>query len=652
MNTRKTIACIMMYPEGIVQQRILEGLQIQCECYNYNLAVFSPLVECGLYYTDYLLAERNILNLPDYSKFDAVLIAATSIAYDNDYSDLQVFSERVHAKADIPVISMDYEHKNCYSIITDDTVGFYNITKHLIEEHSCKRIYMLTGFKNNAIAIARKSGFLKAMKEFNIPVTDDNIFYGDFWYTSGEELAEKIADGTVPMPDAVVCAGDHPAIGLANRLIQHGIKVPEQVIVTGYDSTPESVINDISITSYIPPTSRMAAEAVNMVRTLIEPDLPVCDTAISDKSSLIIGESCGCRVNSSIQKKLLGSSLYRSNRNYGDTSIQNINNLSTLLENYMLENLTKIETPIECLKLIYTYTYLIEPYDNFYLCLKPDWLDTDVMLEKGYPDTMRCVIHSVPAKALEEININTHCRDDERDNFDTSLMLPAMWEHTEKPSVFFFVPSHFSDNTLGYAVYSCALEGRPQLTIAFQMWMRNVNTALEMVRTRNKLIGSSLIDSMTKLNNRRGMTMKINDLLSVREENVKLLAMVIDMDGLKKINDTYGHNEGDNAIVTIATVVRFITEKGESSCRAGGDEFYILGVGNYTDEMVESKINQFYSMLENQNRQNSRPYAVTASIGYSITDIVDNDINMTEAIAAADSKMYVSKSQRKQQQNK
>ncbi len=646
MENRKTIACLMMNPEGVVQQRILKGLQIQCECYDYNIAVFSPLVQKGLYYKDYLSAEKNIFNLPDFSRFDAVVIAATSVSYNNDYSDIKRFSDRIREQADIPVISLDYEQDSCYSAITDDTIGFYNITKHLIEEHGFSKIYMLTGFEGNAISQSRTDGYIRAMEEHNIPVESDYIICGDFWYTSGESLADRIADGAVPMPEAVVCAGDHPAIGLTNRLINHGIMVPEQVVVTGYDSTSESVINTTSITTYLPPTSRMAAEAVNMIRSIIDPDLPICTTDISDNSGIIIGESCGCRINSSVQKSILKSSLYNTNRNFNDEAIQNVNELSTLHENFMLENISKAETPIECIKLIHMNTYLIEPYDHFYLCLRPDWLDTDVALKEGYPKQMRCVTHSAPIKAQEMYNIGVHCRNDDRDNFDTSIMLPAMREQTEKPSIFFFVPCHFSDNTLGYAVYNCALERRAQLTITFQMWMRNVNTALEMVRTRNKLISSSLIDSMTKLNNRRGMTMRINDLISVREPGDKLLSIVIDMDGLKNINDTYGHNEGDNAIITVASVVRLITGKGESSCRAGGDEFYILGVGKFTEEYAADKVKQFYTMLENQDRQSTKPYHVTASVGYKILDITDN-MNISEAIAEADSKMYISKSQRK-----
>ncbi len=644
MSARKTIACIMIYPEDLYPQRVLDGLQTKCEAYGYNLAVFTPLVNANLYYQEYLNAEKNIFNLPDFKKFDAVVILTVPmIVGDNDSLPKEIV-KKIKNQADIPIISLDYQLDDCLSVFTDDTNAFYNITNHIIESHNCKKIYMLTGFENSPISEQRCQGYRSAMSEHGF-LNDDYIFYGDFWYTSGEQLADRIISGEIEKPEAIVCAGDHPAIGLTSRLNQGGIKVPDDIIVTGYDATPEAVTSDISITSYIPDISFMAMKAIDKIKSIIEPEREVINCCADFNSGLMIGESCGCKVDYLLHKKLMRATSYNRNRNYNDTNSRNIDNMSTITENYMLESLSRSETPLECLKLIYSYTYLIEPYDDFYLCLKTNWLDTEVVLTEGYPNTMRCVLHSKPPEyGFDDCLI--HCRNEDRDNFSTELMLPALREEKDEPYIYYFVPCHFYENTLGYAVYCCNMEKRAKLTLTFQMWFRNVNTSLEMVRTRNKLIASSLIDSMTKLHNRRGMTMRINDLLRVHEAGDKLLTIVIDMDGLKNINDTYGHNEGDEAIITVASVVRIMTEYGESSCRAGGDEFYILGVGDYTDKQIEKRINRFYELLDEENKKSLKPYKVTASLGYNIIPI-NGDTNISEAIAAADTKMYISKSERK-----
>ncbi len=646
MKRRKTIACISIRPEEVYQQRVMEGLQAQCEKYGYNLAVFSPLVDITHYFKDYLSGELNILNLPDFSKFDAVIIVSIPFLASGDDVFIKKFLDKIKSTADIPVISLDYSVEGCIPVYTDDINAFYLITKHLLEVHSCKKVYMLTGHKENEVSERRIAGYRKAMEENGIALNDDYIFYGDFWYTSGEAFAEKLLSGEITMPEAVVCAGDHMAIGLVNILEKAGIKVPEQIMVTGYEATYEAITNCTGITSYISDVNNMAANAIDKIKELIEPERPLIPHSFKNNTGLFIGESCGCKVNSKLQKQYLQSALYRTNRNYSDKGISNNEDISNLLESYMLETLTKSESPLECLKLIYASTYLIMPYDHFYLCLRPDWLDTETNCNDGYPETMRCVMHAAPETSENNVENIIHCRNADRDNFDTSLMLPDLWLDYDKPQVFYFSPCHFSDNTLGYSVLQCELKNNQKITCVFHNWLRNVNNALEMIRARNKLISYSLIDSMTKLCNRRGMTIRINDLLSIAEPDDKALAMVIDMDGLKPINDTHGHNEGDYAIMTVASVVRCITEGCEVSSRAGGDEFYILGVGKYTEESIRKRVDHFYSILAEQNKCSLKPYEITASVGWSIKP-VNEFKDISEIIADADSKMYSSKIERK-----
>ena len=646
MSRRKTICCISIRLEEVYQQRIIEGLQAQCEHYNYNLAVFSPFVDVAHFYKDYLKGELNIFKLPDFDSFDAVILVAIPFINMGDNEYLTLIYNEIKAKCTKPIIVLDHRFDDSISVFTDDISSFYEITKHLIDVHNCRKIYLLTGQEEYDGSHRRKNGYIRALTDSGIPVDENHIFYGDFWYTSGEQLANRLISGELEIPDAIVCAGDHMAIGLANTLAKNGIKVPEQLIVTGYEATHEAITNLIGITSYIPNVSQMAAEAINTVRSIIEPDLPVETTEMKNPSGLFIAESCGCIANSALQKKYLSASLYRMNRNYNDGTVRNNEDIAGLIESYMLENLTKTESPLECLKGIFSAAYLLWPYDHFYLCLRPNWLDTETDYINGYPDKMRCVIHAAPSDINNHRENIIHCRNDDRDLFDTRLMLPQLWEEQEKPCVFFFAPSHFSDNCFGYSVLQCELEKNVKITAVFHNWMRNVNNALELTRAQNKLIGYSLADSMTKLSNRRGLRLRVKDMISIAESKDKLLAMVIDMDGLKYINDTYGHNEGDYAITTIASVVRCITGASEVAARAGGDEFYILGVGKYTDETAREKIQRFYSILADQNVISMKPFEITGSIGFCIKELSEID-DISEAIAEADSRMYVSKLERK-----
>lgn len=642
---RKNIACIIIRPETSYQQRVMDGLLTQCRLYGYNLSVFSPLVDISHNDNDYLNGELNILNLVDYNSFDGIVIVPVPFVDSGNTIYVDKLYSKISAQCNKPIVTLDYRYNDHPVVYTDDTESFRNITRHLLDVHKCEKIYFLTGTEGFGISEMRLEGFLDVMKKRNKDVGEDCIFYGDFWYTSGEELAGKIISGEVEKPDAIICASDHMAIGAVRKLKKNGFKIPEDIIVTGHDATPEAILNFPSITSYIPSVARMAADGINKLRSIIEPGEPLEIGEFTGKTGFLVGESCGCSADEEYNKEQIDSYIYHMNRNCGDKTLINNRDIGILMESYMFEILTQAKSPLECLKHIYSQTYLLEPYGHFYLCLRPDWLDTEVELNDGYPEKMRCVIHSIPDHQRGPKD-SIHCRNHDMDLFDTKLMIPELWKESDEPRVFYFAPVHFSKNTLGYCVLVSDIKMDTRLTCVFRNWIRNINNALEMIRIQNRFISYSLVDSMTKLNNRRGMEVRVNDLLSIAEEDDMVLAMVIDMDGLKHINDTYGHNEGDYAIMTIASVVRCITEGTEICSRAGGDEFYILGIGKYTEESVQNKVDRFYSIIFEQNKFRIKPFEVTGSVGFCIKPVSEIG-DISELIAKADSSMYTSKVERK-----
>ncbi|MCM1525523.1 MAG: GGDEF domain-containing protein [Ruminococcus sp.] len=642
--SRKLIGFIVANPEAVYQQRIMDGLFAQCEKYGYNVAVFSPLVQMCHFSRSYLDGELNIFELMNFDKLDGVITSPITLSEDRVEWVMEKITEKLEKECSKPVIALDLPMGNYDVVYTDDRSAFSVITEHILDVHNCKKVYCLTGMEGYAVAMQRLAGFTDVFEKRGIKIPKEYIFYGDFWYTSGEALAEKIASGEVEMPDAVVCGSDHMAIGLANRLIERGIKVPEQVIVTGYDSTQESIINDPTVTSYIPDIGRAAAEAVDKIRKIIDPNAELIPWDRSRSSSLCIGKSCGCPENLEYIKKRLHSSLYNVNHNYSQKDILNTSDIGRLLEGYVFENFTASVSADDCLSKICRSTYLIRPYSHFYMCLNEEWLNTDSSITKGFSKRMREVMHCVPNDHSEPV----FCSDGGDHMFDTELMLPELYEKTEKPSVFYFVALHFNDNSLGYAVLQCDLSQDQKISYVFHNWIRNVNNALEMTRVQNKLMMFSLRDAMTGLYNRRGMEYTVGKMLQGAGTKDSWMIFVIDMDGLKYINDTFGHSEGDYGINAIASVSRRMCRNSEICVRAGGDEFYIIGVGDYNLIDAIVRIEKFNLTLAEINKEENKPYEISASIGYCCEKI-NSGVSCDEAIRIADGRMYESKIARKKQ---
>lgn len=648
MSRRKLIGLLLPNPEAVYQQRIINGVFSQCQKYGYDCAVFSPLVQVCHYYKDYLRGELNIFEMINFDKLDGLIVPKITLSENGNDAIAAAVLEKLKKECSKPVVSIDLPFGDYPVIETDDRSAFSVITEHILDVHKCDpdKIYFLTGMEHYGVSEKRLGGFIDVYAQRGFELRKEHIFYGDFWYSGGEALARKICSGELEVPEAVICASDHMAIGLTNELIKNGVSVPGQVIVTGYDATAEAAINEPAITTYVPDVVAAAAKAVETIHNIIEPGCNDTSTPSFLGKGLRICASCGCAENMTYVKERLNSSLYNVNHNYSDGKSPNEIDIGMLLESYMFENLTSADSVEDCLEKIASSEYLIRPYGKFYLCLEENWLDTARDKVKGYSDRMRTVMlsdGSEPEGKSVKYYGNTSLH-----SFDTEVMLPELDDERSEPAVFYFSPLHFKEEHLGYAVLQCPLAQKHKINIVFRNWIRNVNNALEMMKIQEELRKFSERDAMTGLYNRRGMELYLSQMRSEAKPGDNVIVFVVDMDGLKHINDTYGHNEGDYGISAIAAAVRSVTRNREICVRAGGDEFYIIGIGEYSaiDAIVRSE--RLSLAVTEVNKSAAKPYEISASIGYSLR-LYFPEAGIEDAINEADERMYKNKIERKKQ---
>ncbi|MBO2516177.1 MAG: hypothetical protein CW338_02720 [Clostridiales bacterium] len=634
--SRKRIGCFINNPESTYQQRVLTGLMRQCNRYGWDLVLFTSLVEPCIPYVEYMEGEFNIFSLANFDLLDAVVVVSIPLVIEGNTEKLKQLDRVLKEKCRCPVISLDFPVGDYPVVRTDDYMAFREITRHVSVKHGCNNIWCLTGPEKHPIAQIRLRAVKDELEAEGKELPPSRIFYGDFWYPCGTQLAERIISGELELPEAVICTSDHMAIALVNRLNEGGIRVPDQVIVTGYDATQESLMNPIIITSYIPRVVTMAQQAINYLKEILEPkrETAPCDATGEDHFS--IGFSCGCPYDITMITRRLTGSMLRRNRDYERTDIRNNTDIWNYLESYLFENLTGSKSPAECLEGIYRAAYLIYPYDHFHLCLRQDWQDPDVNLTDGYPEKMRYVMHSVPENHPAYGEWEHFYEDDDTRLFDTKMLHPSLFEEHE-PSAFFFVPVHFVKDTLGYGVLQTSLSSGITPTEVFRNWIRTVSTSLQMMRTQGKLLASSFTDGVTGLYNRRGMDEKLKERLETAAPDARYLAYVVDMDDLKTINDTYGHEEGDRAISLISDVLKEVTAGDEIAIRAGGDEFYLLCVGDYTPEQARERSDEILRRL--REKSEGLPYKVIASVGFCLRDRREVR-KVEEVLHDADAAMY------------
>ncbi|HYC31033.1 MAG TPA: diguanylate cyclase [Gemmatimonadales bacterium] len=175
---------------------------------------------------------------------------------------------------------------------------------------------------------------------------------------------------------------------------------------------------------------------------------------------------------------------------------------------------------------------------------------------------------------------------------------------------------------------------------------RSIQYGLERHRMLQSLRGLSLLDELTGLYNRRGfVSLATSHLELAHRAGRRFVLLYADLDGLKQINDTWGHREGDLAIVKAADVLRNTFRTSDIVARLGGDEFVVLAVeaAGYSDELLVTRLEQH---LAEFNRRSRLPYALAMSAGVSGYEFT-SPLSLEEMLAEADRALYARKRARR-----
>lgn len=172
----------------------------------------------------------------------------------------------------------------------------------------------------------------------------------------------------------------------------------------------------------------------------------------------------------------------------------------------------------------------------------------------------------------------------------------------------------------------------------------------ERKRAEAALQSLSLVDELTGLYNRRGFLAVSEQSLAEIRLNDKIPAIVYaDLDGLKEINDSLGHHEGDRALAKAADILKESFRSSDIVARIGGDEFVVLAAVG-ADESPESLSMRLQENFDASNALRNRPYNLAVSVGIAHFDDEQNH-TIEELMAQADRAMYEDKRRKRSRNN-
>lgn len=606
--------------------KIISGIHAKCKEYGCVLLAFGSLLNnAPKWYGDVLSkyvmdGENSIFELADYEDMDGAIVLGDH--FNNDTIENEIIDKCV--KFGIPVVLIDGNNENAYNIEYQDVKGMELVVEHLIKKHGFTRINFISGYKDNRESEERLDAYKKALENNNIPYEAKRVDYG--WFGGRTtKVMDAFMKSELEFPQAIVCANDTMALETIQYLEEHGKRVPDDVVVTGYDGLVEGQMYYPALTSVRRPLYEAGEKAVELLRDIFYGEK--VDSITYVPSVVIENQSCGCKKTERIDMS-----------GFSNLQMNAVNNFKRF--NYGMvqfsNDVSRADSIEEIFKCVFRTAYLFDAA-NMYFCLNSNITDN------YESDRINYYAEEMTAYFLGEDN----CVHSEK--FPQWKLLPEACDRNDGRYTHFY-PMYHQEVILGYV--AARVDKYDTNSELFYTFLRNVSNSVGdyCIRSEkdymvNQLKYLSVRDPMTLLYNRRGLIEGANKIIDAQDKRKYIVGICIDMDGLKGINDTYGHGEGDNAIIQLANAILFSRSSDEICSRMGGDEFFIfLNCDDEKEpERIVDKINEFLMLY---NKTSGKQYSIECSCGIYIAP-ADKVKSFETVMKFADRNMYDNKTEKK-----
>lgn len=559
---------------------------------------------------------------------DGYVVFTSLISNYASTEDLRSFF-RCFVERNLPTVSVSTIIPESVSVITDSKPGLKALIDHLLDHHGYRRLAFVQGPGTNLEAIERYKIFTNALTSRNIPIIPELICPGDFSPLTGYNAAYYLhQNGLLPV-DCIVCANDEMAMGVflyMREQMTNGVEL-DFCPVTGYDNTHNAQVSRPGLTTVMQPFNKQIRSALQLAADK-ENNHP--GDIITFPTELVIRESCGCK--SSESAKYSDDLFFRSIRNF---------RVHQSLQTFLLADLFSKAAAIfpECgIKECYISAYedpLIYP-DNREIPERSKllfaWRDgtdyTDQCNGEYFPTE-----ELLPAKCLEQADTS-------------SLLVKPIFSINEH--IGYIVIKTRGSDTRNYEAIRGQLSNSMKIISLLQEqkeMTHRLSDALKALKKQNQTLNTlSQIDELTGIYNRRGF---YDSALEVLNDSIDHNALIVfaDIDGMKQINDKYGHADGDVSIKSTADILSKSVREDDIVARLGGDEFVVMIKD--TEPSHENCIRDRINKLIRDFNENSK-YEWRLGLSLGIVSFCSKSISdLNTLLKLADEALYTDKKLKK-----
>lgn len=495
MKSKGRIGVIMAHVVPPMDNELLGGIADAISQHGYDTVLITGIQNIlnETYPDGYCDGLENIYSLLNYANLDGVIFAADRFLHDKIRK--QILDTLI--KRRFPSILIEHKYQGLDHVYAPQKEYIKAVTSHLINEHKCRKLYCISGFEGEPNSMERIEGFREALESEGLEFSENNVFYGHFWRDIPCSIADDIADGRLEMPDGVVCANDEMATAFCGRLKKRGIRVPQDIAVTGYDGNIDGFFNDPSITTVTGHDYQLGSMAA--VR-LLEKLGHFTGGVPEYRQHIRYGTSCGC------EEKL--NTVYQPENRYMLRNIQKTNKMHAERRDYiaadMISKLSVCGNIYELMLETAKLSYLLPNWKTLEICMCDDWCFDFDSPEKyrttGFSENMKHMCYLIKGDTAGRT-----------EDFHISRLLPS-FDIPHDPMIYVISPMHHKKQVFGYIGTSYDYSDDFLLDEYYVNWCDCVSNGFDIIQNqlyknyvKQHFASLLTVDTHTGLYNKRGL---------------------------------------------------------------------------------------------------------------------------------------------------
>lgn len=689
---RIKIGLLVSHLEDDFDDAVAEGAMIGAEQCDADLVIFPGRYIDGVYAdklrTVYEYQYNTLFDMAAANKFDVLLVLIGTLG---TYLDNEHKVQFLKKFAGTPVITITAHIDGYPCIMLDNRTGMKEAIEHLIKVHGCKKIGMVSGPKTSDDALERLDVYKETLEENGIIYDEKRVAYGNFSKFCVDEVGKLIDDN--PELEAIVFANDQMAIAGYKAMEERGIRPGKDILVTGFDDDPVAEELNPHLTTVKADPSELGYHAVQEAVNYV-----VNKAINNDKisSGMVRRNSCGCQGNSKLKTisfgrisddpeafaRRMGQFLFNKYSASETTAKMRENYVKIIyaLDDYAreenLDNEIKKDKVLEMTSTLASEEFFrFVSVDELYasveyiqqkLISRFDNVEKHLKLNQTFIQIY---------KILAERNAN-YCKEKLEDNeflawqansITRDMLVFEAYDdrayetvvdkltrlHMESSFLFSFEPAliHLGTDKWQppeYMYLKAYHNGSDAIQLPHEeqaVTQKQLKKSLIEIKENNELLRDlSRQDALTGCYNRRGFFEELRKRLSNdKNEGEKAIMVFADLDCLKTINDKFGHEEGDFAILSAAKILKHSFGNSEIVGRIGGDEFVVCAfLDNAID--IPSMRNHIEAVTREYNIKYAadKPYIIHTSVGV-YPFVCSATLEIGELLSHADILLYEEK---------